>query len=117
VNIINLDIRVINPIPSVVTDYEFTFSADAEFLLSDMLLITFPSGINPWPTLPISRLLNTTVKCEPQITPWISITCSEQSSMSVLVKGLFVNNYGQYSVRVNSILNPNVTGPTDAFQL
>jgi hypothetical protein len=59
----NLAIRVIDPVPSAVTDYEFTFSADGEFTNTDMLLITFPSEINPWPTVQTSRIL--TSKCEP----------------------------------------------------
>ena len=42
VRIQNSFIRPINPVPSVVTDYEFIFTADAEFSFTDTLMITFP---------------------------------------------------------------------------
>jgi len=37
VKIQNLDIRPVNPVPMVETDYEIIFSADAEFTVTDKL--------------------------------------------------------------------------------
>ena len=51
----HLDIRVVNPVPSAVTNYEFVFSADAEFSPTDQLFITMPGDFNF--TLPRSRML------------------------------------------------------------
>lgn len=57
VTIVNLFIRPLNPVPNVITTYEFTFSADAEFNTSDVLLITFPPEITPFPNVTTSRIL------------------------------------------------------------
>ena len=35
--------RPLNPVPGVVTDYEISFGADAEFFSNYVLYITFPS--------------------------------------------------------------------------
>lgn len=46
VKIQNNQIRAIDPTPGKVTDYEFIFTADAEFAVTDSLIITLPSEIN-----------------------------------------------------------------------
>ena len=42
----NLDIRPLDPVPSAITDYEFVFSADAEFSKTDYILITLPTDFS-----------------------------------------------------------------------
>lgn len=64
VKIINLNMRPINPVVNVVTDYEIIFSSDAEFNITDSFLFTFPIEINP--SITTSRLLlatNSTSRC------------------------------------------------------
>jgi hypothetical protein len=42
----HLDIRLFDPTPSAVTDYDFVFSADAEFSPTDFLLLTLPADFS-----------------------------------------------------------------------
>ena len=78
--------------PSAVTDYEFTFSADAEFSTTDILVITFPPEINPFPTVTTSRRLAVLKKIKSIFTPWVNLTYTNTSN-SIRIKGLFVNPY------------------------
>jgi len=71
-------VRIYNPVPNVITDYVFTFSADAEFSTTDILVITFPSEIDPSPSSTVSRNLatNTTKTCTAPFTPYVKLNCS-----------------------------------------
>jgi hypothetical protein len=42
----HLDIRIFDPTPSAITDYDFVFSADAEFSPSDFLVLTVPQDFS-----------------------------------------------------------------------
>ena len=64
VNIQNLYIRPINPVPNVITNYEISFSADAEFNTTDQMVITFPLEISVYPKITTSRMLASSVKCQ-----------------------------------------------------
>ncbi|CDW89223.1 UNKNOWN [Stylonychia lemnae] len=115
VNIQNLYIRPINPIPNVITNYEFSFSADAEFNITDQLVINFPPEIAVFPKVTTSRMLAASRKCVSMFQPWVQLNCSQLSNNSILIKGLFTNNFEQYGVRIYDVQNPINAGSTSGF--
>ena len=91
--------RPINPIPGVTTDYEITFGADAEFYNGYILKIEFPSEITVKNYQ--GRLLqNRSGRCSDLLRSSNRITCSEISSNTIRIDGLFTTNNKQYGVYI-----------------
>ena len=87
VRITNLFIRPKRPVPSVLTSYEFTFTADAEFSITDILVITFPHEVNPWPTVTSSRVLQAAAvrKCVSITSAFRNLTCTRTSATKIRI--------------------------------
>jgi len=100
-------VRPIHPVISVTNDFEISFSADVEFRVDDVLILTFPVEVD---VLSYSSRVLQNDRCTSLFDENASVTCEETAYNTLTVWGLFTDNSKQYGVYIKDIRNPFSNG-------